>query len=62
MPYASDEAHAAGGRPCRAEVMQPDAAALSFRASCKPLPLGMGFMTPSSTLPLHLGLYQPTCG
>src|SRR5262249_61718362 len=43
---APDGAHAAGLRFCRAAVMQPDAAPLSFRGSCKPLALAMGFMTP----------------
>jgi hypothetical protein len=43
---ASDTAHAAGVRLCRAAVRQPDAAPWSFRASCKPLAVAMGFMTP----------------
>src|SRR5258706_11993497 len=43
--HAPDGAHAAGLRSCRADVMQPDAAPLSFRGSCKPLALAMGFMT-----------------
>ena len=43
--HAPDGAHAAGLRSCRAAVMQPDAAPLSFRGSCKPLALAMGFMT-----------------
>src|SRR5258707_2719154 len=44
--HAPEGAHAAGLRSCRAAVMQPDAAPLSFRGSCKPLALAMGFMTP----------------
>src|SRR5258708_37562270 len=35
--YAADAAPAAGVRLCRASVIRPDADALSFRASCKPL-------------------------
>jgi hypothetical protein len=45
LTYAADAAHAAGLRSRRADVMQPDAAPLSFRGSCKPLALAMGFMT-----------------
>jgi hypothetical protein len=42
LTYASDAAHAAALRCCRAYVIRPDAAPWSFRASCKPLPSGMG--------------------
>src|SRR5258706_2965952 len=43
--HAPDGAHAAGLRACPAAVMQPDTEPLSFRGSCKPLALAMGFMT-----------------
>src|SRR5258708_6999722 len=43
--HALGGAHAAGLRSCRAAVMPPDAAPLSFRGSCKPLALARGFMT-----------------
>src|SRR5215831_14887801 len=39
---APDGACAAGLRRCRAAVLRPDAAAVSLRASGKPLPSGMG--------------------
>jgi hypothetical protein len=47
---ASDDAHAAGLRRCRAAVNRPDAGALSFRATRKPLGLPMGWLTSSRTI------------
>src|SRR5258708_14010524 len=45
--HAPGGAHAAGLRSCRADVMPPDAAPLSFRGSCNPLAKARGFMTHS---------------